>query len=236
MTNRVEDDVGDGSPTKRRKKGTRDDRLQEMAEKVVDQHDKAKKEAVTTAQKRMELYSRDALLPQAILQTIPYKQTWEALNNDDQEELRLMLCSFVVVLAQKVRRYNFNNMQKVDQKNTVKAFVYLDVLITLYRMPPQFEFAMGDLSGRFRGLPEAPLEQILQKFCKISVSDKSNMRARSMQLASSDSTTQFKFMKNKESVKTLILNIIGLVVHMSTTGVCFGSFLAKILKKDQKEL
>ena len=54
----------------------------------------------------------------------------------------------------------------------MKTFVYLDVLITLYRMPAQFEFAMGDLSGRFRGLPEGPLEEILQKFCKITVADK----------------------------------------------------------------
>ena len=117
--------------------------------------------------------------------------------------------------------------------------MYLDVLITIFRMQAQFEFAMGDLSGRFRGLPEAPLEQILQKFCKISVCDKNNMyqkRTQSMQLASSDSTTQFKFMKNKESVKTLILHIIGLVIHLSTNGVAWGSFIAKILKKDQKEL
>ena len=65
-------------------------------------------------------------------------------------------------------------MEKAEKRNTLKALVYLDVLITLYRMPSQFEFAKGDLSERFRGLPEEPLEQILQKFCKISVSDKSN--------------------------------------------------------------
>ena len=53
-----------------------------------------------------------------------------------------------------------------------------------------------------------------------------------MQLVSSDSTTQFKFMKNKESVKNLMLHIIGLVIHISTRGVAWGSFIAKILKKD----
>lgn len=57
-----------------------------------------------------------------------------------------------------------------------------------------------------------------------------------MQLASSDSTTQFKFMKNKESVKMLMLHIIGLVIHISTSGVAWGSFIAKILKKETKEL
>ena len=57
-----------------------------------------------------------------------------------------------------------------------------------------------------------------------------------MQLVSSDSTTQFKFMKNKESVKNLMLHIIALVIHISTGGVAWGSFIAKILKKEQKEL
>ena len=57
-----------------------------------------------------------------------------------------------------------------------------------------------------------------------------------MQLASSDASTQFKFMKNKESVKNLMLHIIALVIHISTSGVAWGSCIAKILKKEQKEL
>ena len=48
--------------------------------------------------------------------------------------------------------------------------------------------------------------------------------------------TQVKFSKSKESIKTLILHIIGLVLHLSTNGVAYGHFLAKILKKDQSEL
>ena len=43
-------------------------------------------------------------------------------------------------------------------------------------------------------------------------------------------------MKSKESVKTLILHIIGLVIHLSTGGVAHGHFLARILKTDMKEL
>ena len=43
-------------------------------------------------------------------------------------------------------------------------------------------------------------------------------------------------MKNKESVSRLMLHIIALVIHISTRGVAWGSFIAKILKKDQKEL
>ena len=143
-----------------------------MAEKVVEQAEQAKKDAITSAQQRKELYSLDSLVPQQLLQTIPYKSTMAAILNEDLDELRQLLCSFVVVLAQKTHQHSWHNLQKAEQKSTVKTFVYLDVLITLYRMPAQFEFAMGDLSGRFRGLPEGPLEEILQKFCKITVADK----------------------------------------------------------------
>jgi hypothetical protein len=43
----------------------------------------------------------------------------------------------------------------------LKALVYLDTLISLYRMPPQFEFAINELSQRFRGIQAEPLEVIL---------------------------------------------------------------------------
>jgi hypothetical protein len=58
---------------------------------------------------------------------------------------------------------------KNDKKRLLKALVYLDTLITLYRMPPQFEFALGELSQRFRGVKEEPLEVILNKFCTIGL-------------------------------------------------------------------
>ena len=50
QANRVEEPVGEGTPSKRRKTGTGDDRLQEVAEKVVEEAEKAKKDAITTAQ------------------------------------------------------------------------------------------------------------------------------------------------------------------------------------------
>jgi hypothetical protein len=45
-----------------------------------------------------------------------------------------------------------NLTDKNDKKTHLKALVYLDALITLYRMPPSFEFAMAELSQRFRGV------------------------------------------------------------------------------------
>lgn len=43
-------------------------------------------------------------------------------------------------------------------------------------------------------------------------------------------------MKSKEQMKTLILHIIGLVVHLSSTFSAKLSFLSKILKKEASEL
>ena len=130
-------------------------------------------------------------------------------------------------------------MDKTTKRNTLKSLVYLDALVTLYRMPPQFEFAISDLSERFRGMPEEVHMDILQKFCKLSLSDRTNpsmFKMNRARLNSTDGTTQFKFMKSKESVRNLIMHIIGLVIHLSTGGVAYGHFLSKILKKDIKDL
>lgn len=43
-------------------------------------------------------------------------------------------------------------------------------------------------------------------------------------------------MKSKEQMKTLILHIIGLVVHLSSNSSAKLSFLSKILKKESSEL
>ena len=69
------------------------------------------------------------------MQNIPYKQTHEALRDGDIYGLKKLLCSFVIVLAQKIYKYNWDRMEKAAKRNALKALVYLDALITLYRMP-----------------------------------------------------------------------------------------------------
>lgn len=46
----------------------------------------------------------------------------------------------------------------------------------------------------------------------------------------------FKFVKGKEDTKVLMLHIIGLVVHLSSSGDENLSFIAAILKKQVSEL
>ena len=65
-------------------------------------------------------------------------------------------------MSQKIYQYKWEGMDKTTKRNTLKSLVYLDALVTLYRMPPQFEFAISDLSERFRGMPEEVLMDILQ--------------------------------------------------------------------------
>jgi len=79
----------------------------------------------------------------------------------------------VVKLANKIWQFSWDALgdNKNEKRRILKSLVYLDALITLYRMPASFEFSMADLSRRFRDVPERALNQILEKFCKIAVSD-----------------------------------------------------------------
>jgi hypothetical protein len=123
---------------------------------------------------------------------------------------------------------------KKEKKMLLKALVYLDTLITLYRMPPAFEFAITELSQRFRGIKEEALELVLQKFCTISLQDKGENMRRPKN--SGPSKSQFKVQRSKEQGKTLMLHIIGLMVHLSTTHSAKLSFLSRILKREASEL
>ena len=85
--------------------------------------------------------------------------------------LREFLCGFIATIAEKTYQYNWPQDIE-EQKVTVQQLVYLDALIRLYRMPTSFEFSMADLSDKFKNIPEDSLQVILQKFCRMSVSDR----------------------------------------------------------------
>jgi len=161
LTNRVEDEPvldKDGVATKK-KKGSRDTRLQPMAEEIKQKTESIKKEQATASQRRKVMYGKEVLMPHEILQNIPFKQTHEALKKDDEEGMKNLLCPFVVRLAKNIWQYSWDSMgdDKSEKRRVLKSLVYLDALITLYRMPAAFEFSMPDLCRRFRDLPEVAL-------------------------------------------------------------------------------
>jgi len=106
-------------------------------------------------------------------------------------------------------------------------------------MPPQFTYSTSDLSERFKNIPEDILLQILQNFCRVSLSDHLGQqfaRGGSKHASEADPSANFKFVKSKEQIQQLILTIIGAVVHTSTQGKSKGYFLERILKKSLADL
>lgn len=77
------------------------------------------------------------------------------------------------------------------------------------------------------------MELILSKFCTIGLQDDDRKKCKKFE---KNTEVQYKLMKSKEQTKVLMLHIIGLVVHLSSTQSAKLSFLAKILKKESKEL
>lgn len=132
-----------------------------------------KKANIQTDTKRQQMYGRDALMPTSIFEVIPYKDTFEALKNEDEDRLKELLCGFVVSIAKGVYEQTWDTISdKKEKKTLLKALVYLDTLISLYRMPPAFEFCLAELSRRFRGVKEDALEMILQKFCTVGIEER----------------------------------------------------------------
>ena len=123
--------------------------------------------------RRKALYSKEALMPNEIFDTIPFQNTLEAIEERKDEDLKQMVCPYVRAIANKTHEYLWDSLKedKKAKRQTVKQLVYLDALISLYRMPNEFKAAYGELSERFRNLPEQPLQLILQKFCKVTLQE-----------------------------------------------------------------
>lgn len=60
------------------------------------------------------------------------------------------------------------------------------------------------------------------------------MRRKGVKVQSEDQ--RYKIMRNKEQTKTLMLHIIGLVLHLAPTHSEKLSYLTRILKREEKEL
>lgn len=195
MTNRVED----GEPNPKNTKGVRDARVHDMAASVAKDTNEAKKAAANTQDKKSTTYGRAALMPSQILELLPYKETHEALKNSDYDALHQLLNRFVQQIAIEIWEKTWDSLDKAEKKLHLKALVYLDTLISLYRMPPSFELVLSELSQRFRGVQEQPLEMILNKFCTMGIQEQGDDRRKSKSVSKlSNSEVQYKLMKSKE--------------------------------------
>ena len=112
-------------------------------------------------------YSREKLLPEDILSMIPYKATYEALEKGEEgdEALEKLLSSFVRHSVKSCYQRFEHIESKREKKNLLKAHVYLDALITLFRLPTQIQKPITELSENvFKGFDAQALRAILEKF------------------------------------------------------------------------
>ena len=85
-------------------RGTRDDTIllkaKEMEKNAFDQ----KKVGDGATGKRKAAYSRESVLPEEILALIPYKETYQALESENQDELNRLLSTFARISMQHAYR------------------------------------------------------------------------------------------------------------------------------------
>ena len=146
-------------------RGTRDDSIllkaKEMEKNALD----LKKAGDGASGKRKAAYSKESVLPEEILALIPYKETYQALESGNHEELSRLLSSFARISMQNAYRGFDHIQQKREKKNIMKAHVYLDALISLHRMPTHITKPLDVLSEQiFKGLSIEALRLILEKF------------------------------------------------------------------------
>lgn len=92
MTNMVDE----GGITNQQGKGVRDARLAKKAQVIADKQEELQHDLLSLADRRQHLYSRDRLLPSELLAQMPYKLTFEALANEDEESFRKLIYTTMV--------------------------------------------------------------------------------------------------------------------------------------------
>ena len=131
----ISNNVKDEGVTNREGKGTRDTALLANAQSMDTQlKASAKNGEKSSVVKKKQMYSKDGLLPEDILNLIPYKQTYEALQKEDYDALSALLSSFVRVSMSSAYTRFEHIESKREKKNIMKSHVYLDALITLFRI------------------------------------------------------------------------------------------------------
>lgn len=155
ITNKVQDD----GVTNKEGKGVRDDHILNRA---VEQ-EKIKEAAAKT--NRKSKYAREQIMPQDILSLIPYRQTFEALENGDEEALHNMLSNFARCSMENAYTRFEHIESKREKKDCMKEHVYLDALLTVQRLPNQISKSLEELSEKvFKGLNVEAIRTILEKF------------------------------------------------------------------------
>lgn len=91
VTSMMSNMVDEGGITNAANKGVRDTRLAQLAHHISDEQEVLKRDFLKLSDKRTLLYSREKLLPPELMADLPYKMTFEALRNEDEESLKSLM-------------------------------------------------------------------------------------------------------------------------------------------------
>lgn len=123
------------------------------------------KDLLSLAERREHHYSREKLLPEKVLEILPYKLTYDALLNEDEEKLNSLIINSAI-RRQLIHFYQtrFESLaSKSEKKFAIRAFIYLDCLVTFYRMPNHIENTVEELTNKLKTIPQV-IEHLLETF------------------------------------------------------------------------
>lgn len=108
------------------------------------------------------------MIPEEIRQTIGHKELYQALEDNDEEQLRASLSAFARISV--LHAYEDFDLEQGDTewKNVIKNHVYLDALIRLYRLPKTIHQSIAALQERvFWNLEAGTIQMLLDKFTEV---------------------------------------------------------------------
>ena len=88
--------IGEDGITQRGDRGIRDGRLKDRAGVIEEVQEGVKREMMSLTDRRHILYAREKILPQDIINEIPYKLTHEALHKENEEGLRSLIINSLI--------------------------------------------------------------------------------------------------------------------------------------------
>lgn len=105
-----------------------------------------------------------------MLDILPYKLTYTALLEENEETLSTLIINSTI-RRQLIHFYQtrFEGLaSKSEKKFAIRAFIYLDCLVTFYRMPNHIENSVDELTTRLKTIPQV-IEHLLETFSQTSV-------------------------------------------------------------------
>lgn len=236
VTSMLTNMVDEGGITHSANKGVRDQRLAEKALYIANDQEALTRDLLTLSERRQHLYSREKLLPYALLEGMPYKKTFDALRTENEEELRsLILNSAIRLQLQNFYANKFNNLaNNKEKKFALRGFIYLDCLVAFFRLPIQIESSPSFLASKLKTV-QPVIDHLLSQFSQATVMTmKSHSKNNDGDTAVPSGTMGFKHVKGKDNQKDLVCHMIAIMGFL--TKEFRGQVVAKLIKKELTEL